>query len=95
MIAVESTCVRNIVHDVSCVEAEAFGDGRDALWAESVFGIDVKHIAVKATLFNRCGAVHSQLVTDLRLPASEFTVDFHEGLGLKSTTQQIVNGLNP
>ena len=77
------------------IESVAASHLRNALRAEGVFGIDVKHIAVKATLFNGCGAVHSQLVSDLRLPTSEFTVDFHKGLGFEAATQQVANGLNP
>ena len=63
----------------------------DALRSECVFRVDVEDIAVEATLVDREGAVHGELVPNLGLSATEFTVDLHQSLGLESTTEEVVD----
>ena len=66
----------------------------DALGAEGVFRVDVEDIAVEATLVNREGAIHGELMANLGLSATEFTVDFHQSLGFESTTEEVINRLH-
>ena len=46
-------------------------------------------------MVNRQGAVHGQLVANLRFSTAELTVDLNQGLGLKAAAEEVVDGLNP
>ena len=84
----------NAREDVLGVKPVSPSHLRDSLGTERVFGVDVEHISVQTALVQRLGAVDGQLVPNLRLSAAEFTVNFDQSLGLKPSTEQVVNRLD-
>ena len=93
MFAVVGAGAGDVVEDVVGVEAEALGDGAEALGTEGAFGVDVEGHAFGAALVEGKLAGDAERVAELRLAGSELAEELGDGAGLEAAAEELVEFL--